>query len=89
MGHSANDSRFAKSDFFDKSTYLSTNSRPRHVQPFQNFSERHSDLIRKGGDVGVDLGGKSDVFYDETAKERVCMKRLNAGIAHVGKTSDR
>ena len=89
MGHLASESRFAKSDFYDKSTFLSTTCRPKHVQPFENFSERHCDLIRKGGDVGVDLSGKSDVFYDEKAKERACMKRLNAGITHVGKVSDR
>ena len=89
MGHEANDSRFAKSDFYDKSAFLSTNVRPKQVVNFSRFSERQPDLIQKGGDAGIELGGKSEIFYDEKVKEKACMKRLNAGIATQAKTTNR
>ena len=40
MGHKVNDERFTKTDFYDKSAFLSNNLRTKHVLPFQTYSKR-------------------------------------------------
>ena len=68
MGESVHEARFDLSDKFDKSTYLSKFLRPKSLVPFEGFKAREEDLIAKGGDRQVDLGGKSMVFYNSDVK---------------------
>lgn len=54
-----NDGRFEQHKNFDKSTYLANNPRLKAIVPFETYDKREGDLIRKGGDTAVNLGGKS------------------------------
>ena len=83
----ANPGRFELSDFFDRSTYLTNVPRHKSILPFQKGPGR-DDLIAKGGDGGIDLGGKSSVFYD-TDKKFKTMKRLDKSVPVMKNTTDR
>ena len=53
------------------------------------MTERDKDLINKGGDAGIKLGGKSSQFYDENAKIKATMKRLDRGLPKMVRSTDR
>ena len=74
----ANPGRFELSDFYDRSTYLTNVPRHKSILPFEKLRGR-DDLIAKGGDAGVSLGGKSSLFYD-TDKKFKTMKRLDKSV---------
>lgn len=84
----ANPAIFDKNDFYDKSTYLTNVPRHKAILPFEKTTGRLSDLIDKGGDSGIDLGGKSCVFYDPDAKLKV-MNRLEKNVPDIGKITTR
>ena len=47
-------------------------------------------MIAKGGEAGIELGGKTDEFYDDGAKERSgSLKSLNTSIKNFDKVLDR
>ena len=84
----ANPGRFDLSDFYDKSTYLTKVPRHRSILPFGKEVSRTKDLIDKGGDDRISLGGKSSIFYD-TDKKFAVMKRLDRGIPTMQKVTKR
>jgi hypothetical protein len=88
MGEPVNDQRFGHPDTFDKSTYLSTISRPRSLVPFEGFASRESTLIQKGGNSLANLKDKAEANYDLNAKLGV-MKNLTKTAAKLNKVSDR
>ena len=45
MGEPVNEQRFGHPDTFDKSTYLTTISRPKSLVPFEGFCARKPSLI--------------------------------------------
>ena len=78
MGPNINENRFDNSDFYDKSSYLSTNERPKAIIDFKGMTAREKNLIDKGGVTGADLGGKSEglLYNPEQAKIRTTMRNL-------------
>ena len=64
MCQPVNEARFNLNDNYDKSTYLTRNKRHKSIVPFEAYDKREADLIRKGGDTQVNLGGKTEVFYN-------------------------
>lgn len=46
-------------------------------------------MIAKGGDTGVDLGGKSEIFHNPNSKFKVSMRRIDKGIPKMNKLTDR
>ncbi len=89
MGSQMNDGRFNLNDFYDKSSYLSKVPRPKQIIDFSTVTERDKDLIDKGGDAGVKIGGKCSKFYDENTKISATMKRLDAGMPKMNKSTNR
>mmetsp|Transcript_23037 Transcript_23037/g.30629 ORF Transcript_23037/g.30629 Transcript_23037/m.30629 type:complete len:133 (+) Transcript_23037:1295-1693(+) len=89
MGCSTNEHRFALNDRYDKSTYLTNVVRPKAIIDFGKPSQRIPDLINKGGDVRIDLGGKSCNFISQGKEENVLMRRLNRGVTKFEKGTTR
>ena len=89
MGTSLNEKRFALNDHYDKSSYLTKTKRPKAFVDFSRVVEREKDLIQKGGDTRIELGGKSQKFYDVNLQLHQGMSRLNVGIPKLKKVTDR
>ena len=57
--------------------------------PFKTTKGREKDnLVEKGGDKRISLGGKSSVFYD-TQKKVDNMERLEKGVPQMARTTQR
>jgi len=68
---------------------LTKTSRPKGCVQFAKASKREKDLIAKGGDTGIDLGGKSEIFHNPDAKFKVSMRKIDKGIPILHKITDR
>ena len=73
MGSKINEHRFTLNDRFDKSTYLTNVPRPKAILNFSKPTERIPNLIAKGGDSRIDLGGKSCAMIDQGLEDRLIM----------------
>ena len=68
MGEKVHEARFSLSPRFYNSQCLTKVARPKSLVPFEGFDSRKGDLIAKGGDSKIELGGKSCNYYDPDAK---------------------
>ena len=89
MGSIMNENRFALDQQFDHSTYLTKVPRPKNIIDFSKPSPRQSDLIDKGGDNRIDLGGKSHVMVEQGLEYRTVMKRLDKGVTTLKERTSR
>lgn len=89
MGSSINENRFSLEDNYDKSTYLTKAPRVKHVIDFGLPSSRLANIIDKGGDNRIDLGGKSSVMIDQGLEYRTVMRRLDKGVTNLKQRTNR
>ena len=74
-----NENRFNLLDTYDKSSYLSKTKRSKMNLNFHGYPNRDEDLVRKGGDSGIDLGNKVGFLYNSEQKDNT-MSRLNKHV---------
>lgn len=84
------DNRFNRDDTFDKSNFLSRNVNTSMTLKFDRQVKRRADQIIKGGDVTIDIKGRSHNVYDGVMKKDVLtMAKLTNGILSQSKHSPR
>lgn len=89
MGTTINEHRFTLNDRFDKSTYLTNVPRPKAIINFSKPTNRLPDLMAKGGDSRIDLGGKSCDMIDQGLEARTIMQRLDNGVTGLANRTTR
>lgn len=89
MAEPCNENRFTLPEKYDKSTYLTKVRRATSVVPFERHDGRDSKLIDKGGNSGIDLDGKTDMYYNVTEPKMKQMEKLDTHIPKMTKMTNR